>query len=84
MTIQQVPVGSIFHIDAGDSYPKLRIQGGYVCLRDEFVIPENKFYPTEDAVLSDKEAVEDAFLEKYGVQKHETASIIERLGRKSL
>ncbi len=84
MTITQVPVGEIFHISEGDGYPKLRIQGGYVCVRDEIVIAESKFYPTEDAVLSDKAAVQDVFLERFGIPKHETDSIIERLGRKSL
>lgn len=84
MTIQQVPIGDIFHISKGDGYPKLRIQGGYVCLRDEFAISESKFYPTEGAVLSSKASVVDDFFDRFGLSKKQTESIIERLGRKSL
>lgn len=84
MTIQEVSIGDIFHISKDDGYPNLRIQGGYVCLRDEFVIPESRFYPTKDAVLSNKTAVATAFLKLFCIPKRETDSIIERLGRKSL
>jgi hypothetical protein len=81
MKIIDVPVGSIFNISKDDGYPKIRVSGGYVCLRDEFKIPEVRFYPTEDVVLSSIGAVQDYFLDRFGLPKHETDSIIERLGR---
>ena len=81
MTIKEIPVGSVFHIVKNDGYPKLRVEGGYVCLRDEIRIPESRFYPTNDAVLSSRYAVADYFLERFRIPKHETESIIERLGR---
>ena len=81
MKIVDFPIGSVFHIAENDGYPKLRVSGGYVCLRDEIKIPEKRFYPTEDAVLSSKAAVADHFLEVFGIPKHETDSIVERLGR---
>jgi len=84
MKITDVPVRHIFHISEGDGYPKIRVPGGYVCLRDEIKIPERKFYPTEDAVLSNIHAVQDYFLERFGIAKHETDSIVERLGRTTI
>lgn len=81
LKIIDVPIGKIFNIAKDDGYPKIRVPGGYVCLRDEFRIPEARFYPTGDAVLNSVAAVQDYFLDQFGIAKYETEKIIEQLGR---
>ncbi len=79
MKFSELPTGTIFAIEGTHSYPKLKLNTGYVDIRDEIYRPDIIYGDKTDIEIIDKETLYKDFEDRFGMCKEETDKLLKKL-----
>ena len=80
MKFIELTVGTIFAIEGSRSYPKLKLNQGYVDIRDE-IYKDSLNFPDRDVEIITKEDLHNDFQTRFGMSRSETDQLLEKLSR---
>lgn len=79
MKFSELPTGTIFMIGGTRSYPKLKLNIGYVDIRDEIYRPDLIGGDKTDIEIIDNEILYSDFKNRFGMTKKETEQLLKKL-----
>ena len=74
MKFSELPTGTIFAIEGTHSYPKLKLNTGYVIYRPDIIYGDKT-----DIEIIDKETLYKDFEDRFGMCKEETDKLLKKL-----